>query len=107
MKLREVRIQNFRSFKDETIRFDDYTCFVGPNGGGKSNVLTALNVFFRNTSSSATDVINLSEEDFYCKDVSTPIRITLTFADLSDVTQDKIQLLFDNGVIADARIEDD
>ncbi len=41
MKLREVRIQNFRSFDDETIRFDDYTCFVGPNGGGKSNVLTA------------------------------------------------------------------
>ena len=31
MKLRELRIQNFRSFKDETIQFDDYTCFVGPN----------------------------------------------------------------------------
>ena len=43
MKIREIRIQNFRSFDDETIRFDDYTCFVGPNGGGKSNVLTALN----------------------------------------------------------------
>ncbi len=62
MKLRKVRIQNFRSFDDETIRFGNYTCFVGPNGGGKSNVLTALNVFFRNTSSSATDVNNLTKE---------------------------------------------
>ncbi len=97
MKLREVRIQNFRSFKDETIRFDDYTCFVGPNGGGKSNVLTALNVFFRNTSSSATDVINLSEEDFYCKDVSTPIRITLTFADLSDEAAEELKAYYRQG----------
>ena len=29
MKLRKLRIENFRSFKDETICFDDYTCLVG------------------------------------------------------------------------------
>ncbi len=94
MKLREIRIQNFRSFDDETIRFDDYTCFVGPNGGGKSNVLTALNVFFRNTSSSATDVINLTKEDFHLKDVSKPIRITVTFGDLSDEATEKLKAYY-------------
>jgi len=45
MKIESVRIENFRSFKDETIRFDNYTCFVGANGSGKSTVLNALNVF--------------------------------------------------------------
>jgi len=25
MKIASVRIQNFRSFKDETVHFDDYT----------------------------------------------------------------------------------
>ena len=38
MKIESVRIENFRSFKDETIRFDNYTCFVGANGTGKSTV---------------------------------------------------------------------
>ncbi len=94
MKLREIRIQNFRSFDDETIRLDDYTCFVGPNGGGKSNILTALNVFFRNTSSSATDVINLTKEDFHLKDVSKPVRITLTFGDLSDEAAEKLKAYY-------------
>jgi len=51
MKLSKLRIENFRSFKDETIYFDDYTCLVGANGTGKSAVLTALNVFFRNNAS--------------------------------------------------------
>lgn len=50
MRLTEIKIKNFRSFEDETIAVDDYTCFVGPNGTGKSTVLQALNVFFRNTS---------------------------------------------------------
>jgi len=97
MKLRELRIQNFRSFDDETIRFDNYTCFVGPNGGGKSNILTALNVFFRNTSSSATDVVNLTEEDFHLKNVATPIRITLTFKDLSDEAAEDLKAYYRQG----------
>ncbi|MEZ4690065.1 MAG: AAA family ATPase [Ignavibacteria bacterium] len=49
MKIESVRIENFRSFKDETIILDDYTCFVGPNGAGKSTVFYALNIFFDNT----------------------------------------------------------
>ena len=39
MKIESVRIENFRSYKDETIVLDDYTCFVGPNGSGKLPVL--------------------------------------------------------------------
>ena len=91
MKLRQLRIENFRSFKDETISFDDYTCLVGPNGAGKSAVLTALNVFFRNTASSATNVNTLSEEDFHHKNTSVPVKITLTFEDLSEAAQNDLK----------------
>ncbi len=82
MKLSEIRIQNFRSIKDETIPLDDYTCLVGANGSGKSTVLMALNVFFRNNESTVTDVLNLTKEDFHHVNVQDPVRITLTFEDL-------------------------
>jgi predicted ATP-dependent endonuclease of OLD family len=84
MRLSKIRIENFRSFYDETIVLDDYTCLVGPNGSGKSTVLTALNVFFRNNESTTTNVYELSEEDFHHKNTNIPIRITLTFEDLSE-----------------------
>ena len=82
MKLTEIKIQNFRSFKDETILLEDYTCLVGPNGTGKSAVLMALNVFFRENASTVTDVLNLTKEDFHHENVKEPVRITVTFEDL-------------------------
>ncbi|MDQ8179654.1 ATP-dependent endonuclease [Pelagicoccus sp. SDUM812005] len=83
MKLSSVRIQNFRSYSDETIPLDNYTCFVGPNGAGKSNVLSALNLFFQNPTSSLPSVKQLDLEDFHNKNGENPIRITVTFRDLS------------------------
>lgn len=83
MRLLTLRIQNFRSFKDETIRFDPYTCLVGPNGAGKSNVLRALCVFFREKSGLNGSPDTLTKEDFHVGNIAEPIRITLTFGDLS------------------------
>lgn len=84
MKIASVRIENFRSFADDTIPFNDYTCLVGPNGAGKSTVLTALNVFFRESENLPMDLSQLDQEDFHCKKTTEPIQITLTFCDLSD-----------------------
>ena len=84
MKLASIHIKNFRSFAEETIIFDDYTCLVGANGAGKSTVLTALNIFFRETANAATDLVNLGEEDFHNRNTTSPVRITLTFSDLSE-----------------------
>ncbi len=83
MKIESIRIQNFRSFKDETISLDNYSCFIGPNGSGKSTILTALNILFRNNAGSA-DITTLMEEDFHLKDTSKPIIITVIFTTLSD-----------------------
>src|SRR5690606_12897348 len=65
---------------------EDYTCLVGPNGAGKSTVLAALNVFFQE-SSSATDVSDLTEEDFNAGNIDAPIEITVTFNALSDMAK--------------------
>ncbi len=84
MKIESIRIENFRSFKDETIKFDNYTCFVGTNGSGKSTILNALNVFFRQYKDSKTDLSKLTNEDFHHKNTDKPVKITVTFIDLSD-----------------------
>lgn len=82
MKIAAIRIENFRSFKDETIPLEDYSCFVGPNGAGKSTVLSALNVFFQNVTSSTQNIKELDEEDFHKKDTTEPVRITVIFIDM-------------------------
>jgi len=97
MKIESIRIENFRSFRDETIVLDDYTCLVGPNGGGKSTVLCALNVFFRETENSSTDVTSLSAEDFHQKNATHPIRITVTFVELSDAAKEDFKDYFRQG----------
>tara|TARA_Y100000589_G_scaffold308944_1_gene325949 strand:+ start:1288 stop:3216 length:1929 start_codon:yes stop_codon:yes gene_type:complete len=84
MKIESVRIENFRGFKDETIEFDNYSCLVGPNGAGKSTILAAMNVFFRQYKDSKTDLSKLSVDDFHHKNVENPIKITVTFSNLSE-----------------------
>ena len=47
MRLKEFRIKNFRSYKDEvTVKFNDLTVFVGRNDIGKSSILEAMDIFF-------------------------------------------------------------
>lgn len=87
MKLESVRIKNLRSFADITVPLHDYTCLVGPNGSGKSTILCALNVFFRETQNSGTDLSHLDLEDFHQKNTAEPIEITVTFTDLSPEAQ--------------------
>jgi AAA15 family ATPase/GTPase len=84
MKISNLRIENYRSFKDQTIDLVEYTCIVRANGAGKSTVLSALNVFFQNVTSGTPNVKELDEEDFHLRHTGSPIRITVTFSELSD-----------------------
>ena len=49
MKITSLRITNTKSFREETEipLVDGLTVFVGPNGGGKSNLLDILTIVFR------------------------------------------------------------
>jgi predicted ATP-dependent endonuclease of OLD family len=84
MKIESIRIKNFRSFADDLVPFNTYTCLVGPNGAGKSTVLCALNMFFRETENSSTDLNQLDVEDFHQKNTDEPVEITVMFNNLSD-----------------------
>lgn len=97
MKLASLRLENFRAFEDETVNFNDYTCLVGPNGGGKSTILTALNVIFRYTADSTTNVTALDLEDFHHKNTDKPVTITATFTDLSAEAQQDFANYYRNG----------
>ena len=100
MKIKSVRIKNFRSFSDVTIPLGDYNCLLGANGAGKSNVLYALNVFFREPEGSSTDLTFLQEEDFHHKNTESPIEITLAFIDLSIEAQDDFRDYYRQGQLA-------
>ncbi|MDR7866513.1 MAG: AAA family ATPase [Sporomusaceae bacterium] len=87
MNIESIHIKNLRAFKDQLISLDDYNCFVGPNGAGKSTVLCALNIFFRESQGTSTNLITLSKEDFHLLNTSNPIEIILTFVGLNEEAQ--------------------
>jgi len=46
MKIKSLTIHNFRSIKEAKFSLEDYVILVGANNAGKSNVLTALRIFY-------------------------------------------------------------
>lgn len=46
MKLKTLKLKNFRAYREVTVNFDDLTVLVGKNDAGKSTVLEALELFF-------------------------------------------------------------
>ena len=76
MRLSQLRIKNFRSLKDSgDIRIESLQAFVGENNAGKSNILSAIEVFL--TSGAG----GVSADDY--NDSIQPIVITATFSDLT------------------------
>jgi putative ATP-dependent endonuclease of the OLD family len=78
MKLKRVRIQNFRCLEDVEISFENVTTFIGPNGVGKSSVLRALDWFFN-----GDRAVLLTDEDVYDKATERRIRVEAEFGELS------------------------
>ena len=78
MKIKSVRITNFRSLQNVTIPFDSVTTFIGPNGVGKSTVLRALDWFFNGKPGM------LSEKDCSFGATNEVIEVQVTFSDLTN-----------------------
>lgn len=77
MQLVQAKIQNFRSLRNVTVEFGAHTAFVGGNGAGKSSLLKALEKFY-------APQRGLDADDYYGRDVNTPVEIELTFSDLTE-----------------------
>lgn len=73
MKLKEFRIEKYRTVENLTLSMADLLILIGENNCGKSNILRALELFYQ-------DSVRGIDEECYCfKDCSTPISIALTY----------------------------
>jgi len=78
MKIQKLEIKNYRSLRSLTIYPKAILALVGRNNSGKSNVIKALELFFK----SSTRLVN--DECFYNHKTEAPIEILITFKQLSD-----------------------
>lgn len=77
MKLIEVRIKNFRCYKEEiSVRIDDMTTLVGRNDAGKSSIMDALDIFLNENTPDKDDASKSGDK----KDLT----ICCVFAELPD-----------------------
>lgn len=77
MRLKAIKIKNFRSYIDEvTISVDNLTALIGKNDAGKSTILEALEIFFNN------DLIKIETADAAQGGTATDVCITCVFDNL-------------------------
>lgn len=84
MKLKAVRLENFRAYENETtIELIDLNVIVGKNDIGKSSILEALDIFFNENKG----VIKIDKDDVNKKcreEGNTLIKISAIFEDLPE-----------------------
>lgn len=78
LKMGKIEIRNYKSLKNVDIFPKDILALVGQNNSGKSNVIRALELFFKASKSLIND------ECFYNHDIEEPISIFVTFNNLSE-----------------------
>jgi predicted ATP-dependent endonuclease of OLD family/succinate dehydrogenase flavin-adding protein (antitoxin of CptAB toxin-antitoxin module) len=84
MKIKTVRVENFRAYKSETtFELNDLNVIVGKNDIGKSTVLEALDIFFNENKG----IIKIDKDDVNkkCKEErNTEIKISVVFEELPE-----------------------
>ena len=88
MKIKSLRIRNFKTFDAEGISLTlmDLTTFVGENSTGKSNILEALDLFFNFSST------KVSKESFHHDDNTKEISIEIEFGALSNLEKKRFKI---------------
>jgi len=98
MIIKRVEVKNFRSIREASLDCDNLTAIVGRNGAGKSSFLYAIDAFY--------DIAaQITEEDFFDRDVGSPIEIRVTYGDLRDDEKEEFRpYLKDDKLIVTKRI---
>jgi energy-coupling factor transporter ATP-binding protein EcfA2 len=77
MIIKNIEVRNFRSIRKECMDCDNLVAIVGRNGSGKSSFLYVIDTFY--------DIAApVTEEDFFGRDIGSPIEIRVTYGDLRD-----------------------
>ena len=96
MRIKSIRVENFRSARGATIELDGLTALAGANGAGKSTFLRALLVFQGRQEP--------DEEDFYNRDTAKSIEIAVTFTGLSGEARKKFARYLRDGELVAVRV---
>lgn len=82
MRIKSVKIKNFRSYINEIqINFDNFTTIIGKNDAGKSTILEALDIFFNDAKYDEYDTNYQSR-----KNGDNTFTISVCFTDLPEST---------------------
>ncbi|KMY67287.1 hypothetical protein AAU61_10535 [Desulfocarbo indianensis] len=77
MRIVKIKLRNFRCYKDDTeFEIQDLTIFAGRNDSGKSSILDALNIFFKEA--------EMDPDDASIGGDAKDVRITCEFDDLPE-----------------------
>jgi putative ATP-dependent endonuclease of OLD family len=74
--IKSLSVRNFRSIKDVDVEFGAINSLIGPNNGGKSNLMKALNLLLGATYPS---VRSFDDRDFHKYDKNNPITLQVLF----------------------------
>ncbi len=95
MKIRSMKVKNFRSLKDIQITFEeDLTCIVGENDSGKTSLLHCLRVFSKDSP------YRIREEDFF--NLDEPVEIELELS--NGMRLQKVFKLYNGSIEAKSKI---
>lgn len=89
MKLRRLKIRNFKSAKSLDINIQNLHAIVGANNSGKSTILKAIDLLI-NPSTRKID-----EDSFWNKNLENEIRIEAIFNELEDSRIDRVETLLE------------
>ena len=97
MRIKEIRVKNYRSILDEILECDPLTALVGRNGAGKSAFLSALELFYDASP-------NLTDEDYYNTNVDDDIEIEIAYHELNVDAQEEFAKYVEDGVLRIVRV---
>jgi len=78
MYIKNFNIKNWKSIQNTTIEFENFLLFIGQSNHGKSNILSAISLFF--------DKISFESKHSY--DDTSPTELTITFDSLKHIELD-------------------
>jgi len=99
MNIKNVFVRNFRSIREASLDCDRLTVILGRNGAGKSSFLYAIDTFY--------DVAaQITEEDFFDRDMDSVIEIRVTYGDLRSEEKEEFKpYIHDDKLIVTKRIK--
>ena len=87
MKIKHLRIENFRAIASFDEEIGPYTAFIGYNGGGKSSILHAVKWFFDDFELQITDIFSEGRGEPNLAALP-DVKVTVTFDQLTDLDRE-------------------